>query len=165
MWVYNRLSRSVAHHKNDSIWIATSWWMTQDKWIGHTWSFQAYKYQLIHVKTPNSSRQSGKIWGDLDKCVHSHYGQIWLGLCIVDEIEVDQLFKLQIISLHKHRWYTKFPCVAGFKTMLCPSVWLYFLFKDNFGTKQISVIHSLSPDRHCCTDLMSKILEERLCIA
>jgi hypothetical protein len=36
----------------------------------------------------------------LDKGVYSKYCQVWLALCIVDQVEVDQLLQLQVLCLH-----------------------------------------------------------------
>ena len=36
----------------------------------------------------------------LDKGVHTHDGEVRLGLSIVDEVQVNQLFELQVVRLH-----------------------------------------------------------------
>lgn len=40
----------------------------------------------------------------LYKGVDTHDGQIWLRLGVIDQVEVNEFFELQVIRLHAERW-------------------------------------------------------------
>lgn len=61
---------------------------------------------LLNSNAPHSPHSKSTdqrvplLMGVLSKCVDSHESEVWLGLGVVDDVEVDQLLELDGGSLH-----------------------------------------------------------------